>query len=280
MIKVTKSSGAVVPFSLKKLRKSLHRAGATEQIIRDILAVIEQEIYPGVPTEFIYNRSFELLREASSHLAARYKLKKAIMELGPSGYPFENYIGELLKLQKYDVQVGIVIPGKCVNHEIDVYAEKQHDRVLVECKYHNEPNFLCDVKISLYVHARFQDVAAGMRERGENDFFQGWLVTNTRFTEDGARFGNCAGMRLIGWDYPIKGSLKQIVDNSRLYPITCLTTLTLKEKTALLERKILLCRDLMFREDALDKIGVTQARITVILDECRKLTDKNYRIES
>ena len=35
---------------------------------------------------------------------------------------------------------------------------------------------------------------------------------------------------MLGWDYPVKGSLKNLIDALGLYPITCLTSLTKKEK--------------------------------------------------
>ena len=49
-----------------------------------------QRLYPGITTKEIYRRAFSMLRKASAHLAAEYKLKKAFQELGPSGYPFEK----------------------------------------------------------------------------------------------------------------------------------------------------------------------------------------------
>ncbi|MBV6441627.1 MAG: ATPase [Haliscomenobacteraceae bacterium CHB4] len=269
-IYITKSSGEEAPFSLKKLRRSLRKAGASPQIIHDIALEIQKGLYPGISTEEIYGRAFELLKESSAHLAARYKLKKAIMELGPSGYPFERFVGDILRNRKYDVQLGNIVEGYCVNHEIDVMARRGADTILAECKYHNQSGLVCDVKISLYVHARFRDVGAGLKRRGENADFQGWLVTNTRFSDDAVLYGECAGLRLISWNYPLKGSLKEIVDRERLYPLTCLTTLSGHEKNRLLEQGIVLCSELMRRDDVLAKT-VSSNRIAGILQECRGL---------
>lgn len=270
-INITKASGEIVPFSLKKLRKSLRKAGATPVIINDIVAQIEQDIYPEMPTGEIYNRAFQLLQEQSAHLAARYKLKKAIMELGPSGYPFEQFVGALLYARRFDVQVGVILEGRCVNHEIDVLAKRGDEKILVECKYHNQSGFLCDVKISLYVHARFQDIAAGMSDQGKTSRFEGWIVTNTRFSDDAIRYGECAGLRLTGWDYPAKNSLKDLIDKERLYPLTCLTTLTGHEKQLLLDQNLVLCADLLNRQDLLERIRVSAARIPGIVKECQHL---------
>lgn len=268
---ITKASGEVTPFSLKKLRKSLHKAGAPPQIINDIVREIQKELYPGISTEEIYSRAFDLLRESSGHLAARYKLKKAIMELGPSGYPFERFVGDLLRNRNYKVELGNIMEGRCVDHEIDVTATRGSETILTECKYHNQSGLMCDVKISLYVHARFQDVAAGLTQKGQNADFQGWLVTNTRFSDDAIRYGGCVGMHLIGWNFPLKGSLREIIDRERLYPLTCLTTLTTHEKNWLLEQGIVLCRELMHRDDLLAQVPVSSNRIAGILQECRNL---------
>ena len=270
-IQITKASGETTSFSLKKLRKSLRRAGATPALINDIVVDIQAEIYPGISTGEIYSRAFRMLQEHSSHLAARYKLKNAIMELGPSGYPFEQFVGALLYYQKFDVQVGIILDGRCVRHEIDGLAVRGKEKILVECKYHNQSGFLCDVKIPLYVHARFQDVAAGMSARGESPHTQGWIVTNTRFSDDAMRYGACAGLHLIGWDYPSKGSLKDLIDREKLYPLTCLTTLSEHEKKMLLEQNLVLCSDLLRRDDLLRRIHISEGRIPGILDECRNL---------
>ena len=276
-IYITKSSGKEVPFSLKKLRKSLHKSGAPHRIVNEIALEIQKELYSGISTEEIYARAFELLRESSTHLAARYKLKKAIMELGPSGYPFERFVGDLLHNRNYRIQLGNIMEGRCVNHEIDVTARRDNDTILVECKYHNHSGFLCDVKISLYVHARFQDVAAGLTGRDKNAVFHGWLVTNTRFSDDAIRYGECVGMHLISWDYPLKGSLKEMIDHERLYPLTCLTTLSGHEKNRLLEQGVVLCRDLMGREDLMANVPISSNRIQGILQECRDLCSARKR---
>ncbi len=268
---ITKASGEKAIFSVKKLRKSLQRAGAHPNLVNDIVVQVQDALYPGISTEEIYQRAFSLLEESSTHLAARYKLKKAIMELGPSGYPFERYVGELLRIRHYDIEVGTIVSGRCVTHEIDVMATRGAEKILVECKYHNRVGFICDVKISLYVHARFLDVAAGMELRGENSNFEGWLVTNTRFSDDAERYGECAGMHLVGWNYPAKGSLKDIIDTEKLYPLTCLTTLSQREKSRLLDLNIVLCRELLGREDLLAMVPVAQARIPQVMEECRRL---------
>ncbi len=276
-ILITKASGMVVPFSEEKLRASLQRAGASEYTIDNILNEVRSELYEGISTKKIYRIAFNLLRQTSGILAARYNLKRGIMELGPSGYPFEKYVGEILKYQGYAIMVGQIVKGKCVNHEIDVIAEKDHHHFMIECKYHNQPGTVCDVKIPLYIQARFKDVEASwvMLPGHSTKFHQGWVVTNTRFTSDAIQYGTCAGLNLLGWDFPKQGSLKDLIDTLGLYPVTCLTTLSKKEKQQLLENNIVLCKEVCEDKNRLSAIGISPSRIDSILKEgnqlCRKL---------
>lgn len=272
-IKIIKASGESEIFSEEKLRKSLERAGATQEEKDRIIKEISNSLYEGMSTRKIYKIAFKLLKGSARPLAAKYHLKQGIMELGPSGYPFEKYIGEILSYQGYKIKVGEVVQGKCVNHEIDVIAELGHQHFMIECKYHNQLGTFSDVKIPLYIQARFKDVESQwLKLPGHgNKFHQGWVVTNTRFSFDAIQYGNCAGLKLLGWDYPLKGSLKELIDTLGLYPITCLTTLTKSEKQSLLENKIVLCQEICDDETHLVRAGVKQTRIKAVLEEAAQL---------
>ncbi len=106
-------------------------------------------------------------------------------------------------------------------------------------------------------------------------FHQGWVITNTRFTSDAIQYGNCIGLKLIGWDYPDNGSLRNQIDSLGLYPITCLTKLTKYEKQMLLDNKILLCREICRNDEILLQVGIKPSRIKAVQQEglqlCRKL---------
>lgn len=272
---IAKANGEKSTFDSQKLYSSLTRSGADETQAHEIVDAIIAELYPGISTKKIYKRAFSLLKERSRFLAARYTLKNAIMMLGPSGYPFERFIGELLKHQGYKVEVAKIVAGKCVSHEVDVIAEKDKHHFMIECKYHNQPGTVSDVKIPLYIQSRFLDVAEQWRKLPGHDhkLHQGWVVTNTRFTIDAIQYGNCAGLKLIGWDYPAKGSLKDVIDSLGLYPVTTLTSLTLTEKKALLNLNLVLCHDLQSNASILTQIGIKAPRIKTILAECLQLCE-------
>jgi len=277
---ITKASGDQANFSEKKLRNSLERSGAKAEQIQEVINEISNKLYQGISTKKIYRMAFNVLRRSSKPVAAKYNLKRAIMELGPSGFPFEKFIGEILRYQGYSIKVGEIVMGKCVNHEVDVTAEKGEHHFMVECKYHNHPGTVCDVKIPLYVQARFKDVeAAWLKLPGHGaKFHQGWVVTNTRFTSDAIQYGNCAGMKLMGWNYPDGTSLRSQIDTLGLYPVTCLTSLSKSEKQLLLQNKIVLTKELCYDENILIKAGIQFSRIKAIMQEatelCRGLNEK------
>jgi len=272
---ITKASGDRVPFDMGKLKASLQRSGASEEVAREVAEALVPKLVPGISTRKIYRMAFGMLRKRSKPAAARYRLKQAIMDLGPTGYPFEQFVARLLERDGYRTQVGVVVQGRCVTHEVDVIADKEGRRYLVECKYRNTRGKVSDVKVPLYVRSRFEDVEHSWRkEPGGNERTHiGWLVTNTRFTSDALEYGLCAGLRMVGWDQPAKGSLKERIDRSGLHPLTCLSTLTKAEKERLLERGMVLVRDLLERPDALREQRIAAPRAERILEEARGLCD-------
>jgi len=241
-IVIRKGNGEEAVFDEGKLRHSLERSGAGEDLIDQVVRQIEAGLYPGMPTRLIYQQAFSLLRKRSRPSASRYKLRQAILELGPSGYPFERFVGALLKHQGYSVQIDVVVRGRCAAHEVDVVAEKEKKRYLVECKFHSDRLRKCTIQVPLYIHSRFLDVQE--MADGSGIFHQGWIVTNTRFSEDAVQYGECAGLRLVGWDHPQHGSLRERIDTSNLHPLTCLTTLRKTEKQALLNSGVVLCKEI------------------------------------
>lgn len=276
-IYIKKSTGESVKFSIDKLKSSLKNSGADHTLIETITNNVRDELYQGISTKEIYNRAFALLKSAKSHLASRYKLKKAIYELGPTGFPFERYIAAILEASGFLVQVGEIIEGKCVKHEIDLLANKDQSTIIVECKFHGEMGLNCNVKIPLYINSRFKDVQEKWNNQSDHKtkVSQGWVVTNTRFTEDAKTYGNCVGLYLLSWDYPKNNGLKERIDSLKLYPITTSTLLTKREKQFLLNRDVVLCKDLLNDAFYLDHLGISSNRKNRILKEIELLCNTN-----
>lgn len=270
-VSVTKASGQVVPFDKSKLVRSLEKSGADSAAISHVMAEVNAHLFEGITTKQIYRMAFAILKKKTAASAARYQLKAAIADLGPTGYPFERLVGALFEHQDYDVKVGELLQGHCVQHEVDVIAQKDNVRHMMECKFHSDTNRKCDVKVALYIRSRFVDVEQRWLHNEPHLQCQGWLVTNARFTGDAIQYGSCVGLNLLSWDYPHQGSLKERIDTSGLHPVTCLTTLKKSEKQLLLTDGIVLCRDLQVRPDALNGIGLTHARMDRVMHEVREL---------
>ena len=270
---VKKASGDLEPFSEAKLRTSLRKAGASEETIESISGNIKQWLYKGVSTHKIYARAFALLRKKRGGAAARYKLKKAMLELGPTGFPFEHFVGELMKQQGYEVKTGQLIAGRCVQHEVDVVATKKQLQCLMECKFHNSPEKISNVQVPLYIRSRMNDIIEQrkMEAAYANFQFQGWVVTNTRFSSDAIDYGICSGLKMLSWDFPQNHALKDLVERYRIFPVTVLAHLNKKQKIMLTEKGIVLCRQIWQQKAVLDELGLTPSAKQKTLDELASL---------
>jgi hypothetical protein len=276
-INIVKHSGDIVAFDVEKLIKSLQRSEANEELIQQIVQQVKASLYEGITTKKIYKMAFKILKSKARVSASRYKLKKAIMELGPSGFPFEKFAGAILKNEGFDTKVGVIVQGQCVQHEVDVVAIKENKQYMVECKYHSDQGRFCNVKIPLYIQSRFLDVKEKWeKQKGhETVFHQGWVFTNTRFTTDAIQYGKCVGLMLLSWDYPYDNSLKQRIDKAGLHPLTALTTLTKAEKRKLLDKDIVLCKEVYENSYLLEEIGIDKLRQKKILDDSLELCNEH-----
>jgi hypothetical protein len=65
--------------------------------------------------------------------------------------------------------------------------------------------------------------------------------------------------------------LKTKNDSNALYPVTCLTTLSLAEKDKLLILDVILVKEIINNSDCLEKIGISPNRIKNVLKEATEL---------
>ncbi len=266
---ITKADGTQEPFDSSKLIQSLTRAGAHPDVIQKVLAEIESSLTPGVSTKVIYRKAFSILRKLERRPAVRYSLRRAVMELGPSGFPFEKFIGEIFKEQGYTVVIGRTVQGHCIPHEDDVIAYSDTELHLVEAKFHNNHGVKTDTKVALYIKARFDDlkdavINVGAKERTMTD---GWLITNTKFTRTAKQYASCQNLHIVGWNYPQQGNLHDLIVDAELHPLTSLTTLSKGEKKLLLGQGIVLLKTIKRDPSLLDFLGISDVKKKKILDE-------------
>lgn len=268
-ILITKADGEQEPFDAAKFEQSLEGAGASSTARARIASRVLQELRPGMTTEEIYRHAFEMLRrEEATPIAARYSIKRAVFALGPSGFPFEQFIAEILRAHGWNARTGVALTGRCAPHEVDILAEKNGKRVGIEAKFHNEPGGKTDIKDTLYVKARYDDLRNAPEPSSRVD--EGWLITNTTFTRNAIRYSQCSNLTLIAWDYPHTNNLMSMIVEARVHPLTCLTTLSEGEKHRLLDNKIVLCKHVS-SPHVLEEHGIKPARIPQVLEEARRL---------
>ena len=275
-LSVSKNSGELEPFSLRKLKKSIRRCGATNKEAEAITHTIEPLIYDGISSNEIYKKAFALLKKYNRLYASKYNLKRAIFDLGPTGYPFEKLVAALLREKGYKTEVSVILSGQCVTHEIDVLAEKDNNVYAIECKFHSNAKVVSNVKIPLYINSRFLDIQKHWNSNSKKTTHlkQGWLVTNTRFTKDAIDYGKCVGLTLLSWDYPKDNGMNKNIDRFGLYPITTLTTLTKREKKQLIEQDIILTKELLNSSAVLKTMGISPNKIKQVMLEVENLCAK------
>ncbi len=246
-LNITKHSGELELFDIEKFRMGLHKSGVKDDLINSILYDLSKEVYEGISSKKIYQIAYRLLKRNSKSTAGRFRLKKSLLELGPSGYPFEKLMGRLFEHKGYQTQVGVLLDGKHIVHEVDVWGENSDEVILVECKFHHQQGRKSDVKVPLYIHSRFEDIKDVFQR--ENKYIgkkiTGYIVTNTRFTEDAQSYGDGEGLQLVSWGVGGKNNLQKWIEEAGFHIITALSTATKRQKKELIEHNIILCRDLV-----------------------------------
>lgn len=272
-IHIVKASGERELFKVDKLRQSLHRAGATSDEVEKVVAHVLGELEENMTTDHIYRHAFHVLKELENpRLVRRYSLRRALLELGPTGFPFEKYMAQVLKSRGFEVATDQMMQGRCVAHEVDVVAWNATKLIMVEAKFHNRMGEKSDLKVALYVKARFDDLSERLFNYGKRrPLDEGWLVTNTKFTENAIRYGACAGVTMIGWNYPREGNMRDLIEDAGLHPVTCLSSLSTVERELLLNNGMVLCTQVIAAAARLSELGVSGARARAISKEAEKM---------
>ena len=146
----------------------------------------------------------------------------------------------VLRFYGYRTKYNQFVFGRCVEHEVDIIAERNNKKYMIECKYHTQSGVKSDVKVSLYVYARFLDL------KEKHGFDEGVLITNTQFTTEAVKYADCVGLKIIGWKSPnARASLQYYVESKKLYPVTVLSSLTRYLSNRFREDGVVLIQDLI-----------------------------------
>ncbi len=257
IIEVVKRSGEKEPFNETKVRQSLIRSGTNKVVEDKIIKKLNKKLYQGITTAEIYRLVFDWLKQEKTLLASRYNLKQAIIDLGPTGYPFELFLARLLEFFNFQTKTSQVLLGKCVSHEVDIIAKtdsfdclkqvNQPSCYLIECKFHGRLGVKVVLKTALYIWGRFYDlqkIPINVFDR-EDYFTQGLLATNSRITSEALKYCRCVNLAVLSWDYPKGNALPDLINKSNKHPLTCLADLSIREKQLLLRKRLVFCQDLL-----------------------------------
>jgi hypothetical protein len=274
---ITKSNGIKEIFKPDKLAQSLLNSGAGEEATRSIVDHISRELEDGMSTSMIYDHAFYLLGKRNKPVAARYSLRRALAELGPSGFPFEKFMASVFRVYGYQAENDQFIKGHCAEHEVDLVAWNENKLIMAEAKFHNQIGLKSDLKVALYVKARFEDLKGIEFFYGKKrQLDEGWLITNTKFTDRAVSYARCAGLRLMGWNYPKEHNLHDFIEDVGLHPVTCLNSISQVEKKALIEAGIVLCKDAM-EPSKLANLGFSEQSIKVIVEEAKQVCNQEQK---
>lgn len=264
---IKKASGESEPFDLEKFKISLLKAGASESLVNKIVKAVPR-LQPKSTRE-IHDFASAMLLEANRPVSYRYNIKRAVMELGPSGFPFELFIATIFNAKGFQTTTGKTVTGYCIEHEVDVLARKENHHYLIECKFHNRQNLTTTIQTALYVKARFDDVrqAWDEREHLEDEFHLAWLITNTRFSSEAIKYAQCRNIQMLSWSYPEKDNLMTLIEKFHLHPITVLTTLSRSQKRSLIKHGLLLCKKAAQHTQLFKNLGFSEEEIEKIIEE-------------
>lgn len=272
-MKIRNNYGELVEFDPTKLESSLRNAGAAEKDIQTIVSTITPKCFEGISTKEVYKMAFDALKSLSNSVAARYSLKKALLDLGPAGFYFEQWISRVFQSIGYQTETGKHIKGHSVTHEADVIAHKDNKTYWMECKFRNATETKISVTTPMYVLTRIKDISGIDYQLFEKkvQFTDGWLVTNAHFTSDSVTLGEYYNLKMLSWNHPKNMGLKNLVDVNLLYPVTCLTTISETQEKYLLEKGCLLVKDLLDDPQYIALLKLNKEKEKELLQEVHEL---------
>lgn len=246
---VINSRGEKRLFSSHKVYKSAKRAGASSTLAKEIAGIIKKEVFPGINTSDIFKRVKQLLLKKDNRSAIKFSLKAGMRKLGPTGFPFEKYVGEIFKKLGFRVKTNQYLPGRCLsNYEIDFIAQKDNLIYIGECKYRNLSGERVHSRDALANFARFIDILNGSyfkTKRYQTFKIKTLMVTNTKFTNQARKYSQCMDVELLGWRTPKNKGLEYLIEKHRLYPVTILPSLSKRLIDIFIAEKMMLAEDIL-----------------------------------
>lgn len=232
-------------FDKEKVIRTCLRMGVNRSIAYEIAEEVENQSYNGITTDKILDLTFSLLRNYKPHIRYFLDLRKGL-SLMFSKPEFEKFVQILLASHGYIVSSNKLLTGKCTKHEVDGIAQKDNITYFVEAKHHQNYHSPTGLDESRIARAILEDITEGF-EMGKNNLRinRAMIVTNTRFSEQSKIYCKCRNILQIGWSYPPKMDLQTLIENKKVYPLSCLRSLTTNTRIRLVNSGVVLIKQLM-----------------------------------
>ena len=271
---VTKADGSKQLFDREKVAKTCLRMGADRRIAFEVADEVEARLYDGIPTRKVLQLIFRLLRKHKPAIRHFLDLKKGL-SLMNSKPEFEKFVQVLLVHHGFEVSPNRILKGKCVGHEVDAIARKDGVTYFVEAKHHSNYHTPTGLDESRIARAVLEDVAEGFA-LGKSDvkIDRAMIVTNTRYSEHSRRYGKCRNILQIGWSSPKTLGLQNMIEEKKLYPLSCIKGLNSETKMKLVNSGIVLIKQLLEEEPSklAEETGISRETLKKVIEKAETST--------
>jgi len=272
---VTKADGSKQLFDREKVVRTCLRMGASSDIAYAVAEKIERRLYDGILTKQVLQMIFRFMRNYKPGVRYIFDLKKGL-SLMNSKPEFEIFVRVLLSHHGFEVESNQILNGKCVEHEVDAIARKGGITYFVEAKHHTSYHALTGLDESRIARAVLEDVT----ERyalGDNKLKIDYamIVTNTRYSDHAIKYGKCRNILQIGWSLPDDLSLQKMIEEKKLYPLSCLRGLNDDARMKLVNSGIILISQLLNEDPRAiaQKTGLPREFLRGIIEKAKSIAN-------
>jgi hypothetical protein len=242
---VTKADGSRQEFDKEKVVKTCLRMGASTQAAYEIAQKVERRLYDGISTRAILKMIFTFMRRNQPGVGQLFDLKRGLSLMSPRP-EFELFVQVLLAYQGFQVEANQILKGKCVEHEVDAIARKDGITYFVEAKHHFSYHALTGLDESRIAQAVLEDVSENYASGGSGlKIDRAMIITNTRYSMHAAQYGRCRNILQVGWSSPENFGLQKMIEDKKLYPLSCLKGLKGDMRSRLVNSGIVLIKQLL-----------------------------------
>jgi hypothetical protein len=268
---VTKADGTRQAFDREKVVRTCLRFGADVRVADEVAGKVEERLYEGISSKSILRMIFAFMRRYRPEVGHIFDLRKALSLMSPKP-EFELFGRVVLAHEGFDVKPNQILIGECGEHEVDAVAVKNGVTFFVEAKHHLSYHALTGLDESRIARAILEDVTEGFKSgRCKVKIDRAMIVTNTRYSEHATRYGQCRGIIQYGWSSPENYGLQHMIEEKRLYPLSCLRRLRKDVRLSLVNSGIVLISQFLGedRRELEKKTGLSQVTIREALEDAR-----------